>query len=305
MGRFLSWMTAIFWAVLCVTSYLDVGQAKPTKVSSLPEKEKNEMGSTSYQNVGQTKRGIKTALAGVAGMSKLGGVKGQLIGKAIEIGGEVIDKQLENYQKAQDNAADFLNEKIQLDITPDMELSGEGWEVPEGYHLTASMGGGSSPQHEAGEPPYIYQGGIGQTIMNGCWGTGYQPHDPCYKSKTSASLCKNMIDGAAFIGVGFDGNGEYSPESRRMSIVQRNCANKATYDDLDVPDTMNVHGIYDTAAYMYTFDSKEAYKTYLQDQSADAGHVLGFNFGVKKAFGIGTDTNSEQFMAQMNVDIDR
>ena len=39
---------------------------------------------------------------------------------------------------------------------------------------------------------------------------------------------QNMIDGAAFLGVGFDGRGEYSPESRKMSIVQRNCKNKAT-----------------------------------------------------------------------------
>ena len=39
---------------------------------------------------------------------------------------------------------------------------------------------------------------------------------------------QSMIDGAAFIGVGFDGRGEYSPESRKMSIVQRNCKNKAT-----------------------------------------------------------------------------
>ena len=41
-------------------------------------------------------------------------------------------------------------------------------------------------------------------------------------------LFQNMIDGAAFLGVGFDGRGEYSPESRKMSIVQRNCKNKAT-----------------------------------------------------------------------------
>jgi len=39
---------------------------------------------------------------------------------------------------------------------------------------------------------------------------------------------QNLIDGAAFMGVGFDGRGEYSPESRKMSIVQRNCAGKAT-----------------------------------------------------------------------------
>ena len=42
------------------------------------------------------------------------------------------------------------------------------------------------------------------------------------------SLLQNLIDGAAFMGVGFDGRGEYSPESRKMSIVQRNCAGKAT-----------------------------------------------------------------------------
>ena len=39
---------------------------------------------------------------------------------------------------------------------------------------------------------------------------------------------QNMIDGAAFMGVGFDGRGEYSPESRKMSIVQRSCAGKST-----------------------------------------------------------------------------
>ena len=41
-------------------------------------------------------------------------------------------------------------------------------------------------------------------------------------------LYKNQIDGAAFIGVGFDGRGEYSPESRKMSIVQRDCSAKST-----------------------------------------------------------------------------
>ena len=39
---------------------------------------------------------------------------------------------------------------------------------------------------------------------------------------------KDLIDGAAFIGVGFDGRGDYSSESRKMSIVQRVCAGKAT-----------------------------------------------------------------------------
>ena len=48
------------------------------------------------------------------------------------------------------------------------------------------------------------------------------------KSLTFPYFLQNLIDGAAFMGVGFDGRGEYSPESRKMSIVQRNCAGKAT-----------------------------------------------------------------------------
>ena len=47
------------------------------------------------------------------------------------------------------------------------------------------------------------------------------------------NLIQNLIDGAAFIGVGFDGRGEYSPESRKMSIVQRTCAGKVKYVDED------------------------------------------------------------------------
>ena len=40
--------------------------------------------------------------------------------------------------------------------------------------------------------------------------------------------CKSLIDGAAFIGVGFDLRGDYSPESRKMSIIQRDCSGRAT-----------------------------------------------------------------------------
>ena len=40
---------------------------------------------------------------------------------------------------------------------------------------------------------------------------------------------KDLIPGATFIGVGFDGRGDYSPESSRMDLVQRACARKQRY----------------------------------------------------------------------------
>ena len=51
---------------------------------------------------------------------------------------------------------------------------------------------------------------------------------PCF-------LAQDMIDGAAFLGVGFDARGKYSPESRKISIVQRKCANDGTYVRLRFP----------------------------------------------------------------------
>ena len=83
--------------------------------------------------------------------------------------------------------------QIELDITPDMSFAGDNVEVPEGYHLTASMGSNSKPTHESGELPFIYPAGIGQAIMNGCYGTGYELNDPCYQSRTDAGICNVNI----------------------------------------------------------------------------------------------------------------
>ena len=37
-----------------------------------------------------------------------------------------------------------------------------------------------------------------------------------------------MLDAAGFIGVGFDGRGDYSSEYRKKSLVQRLCAAKGS-----------------------------------------------------------------------------
>ncbi|KAJ7388044.1 hypothetical protein OS493_040208 [Desmophyllum pertusum] len=141
--------------------------------------------------------------------------------------------------------------------------------------------------------------------MNGCWGTGYKDTDPCYSAKWKSKVCQDMIDGAAFMGVGFDGRGKYSPESRKISIVQRNCANMATYDGVDVPDTMNVHGIYDTSASLMTFESREEYQKQLQREAGVSGSFFGFSAGVKEAWGESTASSSQKYMAVMDVDVDR
>ena len=77
------------------------------------------------------------------------------------------------------------------------------------------------------------------------------------------------------------------------------------YDDFDVPDTMNVHGVYDTSASMQTFYSRAEYQTFLQQQAGMAGSAFGFYGGVKKAWGSSSLSGSQKYMALYSIDIDR
>ncbi|KAJ7356220.1 hypothetical protein OS493_025973 [Desmophyllum pertusum] len=232
-------------------------------------------------------------------------VQGAVVEKGIEVMGKMVDKQLQIIDDAQQKAEDFLKKEIKLDIVPDKGWKSEDMFVPPGYHLDTKISEEESAPKEMEINPFSYPAGLGSVMMNGCYGTGYQEGDPCYVAKWTLDACLNMIDGAAFMGVGFDGRGDYSPESRRMSIVQRSCAGKATYDDYDVPDTMNVHGIYDTKASMTTFESRSEFQTYLQQEAGVSGSFFGFYAGSKQAWGQSTSASDQQYMALLSVDINR
>ena len=77
------------------------------------------------------------------------------------------------------------------------------------------------------------------------------------------------------------------------------------YDDFDVPDTMNVHGIYDTSATMHTFESRAEFQTYLQQEAGVSGSYFGFYAGAKKAWRSSSSAAGQQFMSVLDVDVDR
>ncbi|KAL9983630.1 hypothetical protein ACROYT_G005829 [Oculina patagonica] len=252
--------------------------------------------------------GAKRALPALAAsVLKNPKIQEAVVDKGLEVMNKLVDKQLRIIDEAQEKASNFLAKEIKLDIMPDKGWSTPDMFVPPGYHMGASISGTPKTEKEEGEVPYTYApgSGLGYVMMNGCWGKNYTASDPCYNAKWTSSVCQNMIDGAAFLGVGFDGRGEYSPESRKMSIVQRNCKNKATYDDYDVPDTMNVHGIYDTSATMHTFESRGEFQKFLQQEAGVSGSYFGFYAGAKKAWGSSQSAASQQYMSILDVDVDR
>ena len=81
--------------------------------------------------------------------------------------------------------------------------------------------------------------------------------------------------------------------------------NNSRYDDFDVPDTMNVHGIYDTSATMHTFESRAEFQLYLQKEAGVSGSYFGFYAGAKKAWGSSISTAGQQFMSVLDIDVDR
>ncbi|KAI8493810.1 hypothetical protein Bbelb_281570 [Branchiostoma belcheri] len=160
-----------------------------------------------------------------------------------------------------------------------------GWEIRHKYKYKedrnekVSFGGQATA--------YTYPAGLGPVLMNGCFGTGYKNGDPCFKAKIPRTGCPNLIDGATYLGVGFDGRGVYSAESRKKSVIQRSCKNLRTYGKNEVPDSMTVQGIYDTDVESYTFSSTEEYRNYLAEKSAVTSAKAMFQEEINKASGHG------------------
>ena len=69
--------------------------------------------------------------------------------------------------------------------------------VPPGFHIDAEVTGeDEKPEGEKGEQPFAYTMGIGGVMMNGCYGTKYQPGDPCYVAKATTTICLVSAEGS-------------------------------------------------------------------------------------------------------------
>ncbi|PAA55510.1 hypothetical protein BOX15_Mlig022132g2 [Macrostomum lignano] len=144
---------------------------------------------------------------------------------------------------------------------------------PSGWKITETMSGPTDKKDEptaAKEPVYTYPMGLGPVLMNQCTERSYEKSSPCYNSKLfdlQNKVCQNQIDAANYIGVGFDGRGYYNAQSRKASLVQRSCANRATFMGQDIPDTMNIFGIFETVAETKSFQSASQYMRYIRHKA--------------------------------------
>lgn len=79
--------------------------------------------------------------------------------------------------------------QIKLDIVPEKGWQSEDMFVPPGYHLDSTISDDGGSPKEAEPTAYTYPAGLGNVLMNGCYGTGYKEGDPCYVAKWTLDAC--------------------------------------------------------------------------------------------------------------------
>ncbi|XP_066303955.1 uncharacterized protein [Branchiostoma lanceolatum] len=208
------------------------------------------------------------------------------------------DKADEEFDKVLSRGGDLLAglgggvEEARVKVIHSRGLNTGDTYSPAGYELRMEVdreddSDDGNDDSSDGMSPAIYPMGVGPMLMNGCFGTGYEIGDPCYDAFVPLEACANIIDGATFLGTGFDGRGEYSTGSRKKSLIQRACEGLQGYKEYHVPDIMTVQGIYETAAETSAFSSMDEYRHYLEDKSAVTSAKAMFQGEMNKASGHG------------------
>ena len=159
-----------------------------------------------------------------------------------------------------------------------------------------------APKTANGGSAFTYPVGLGPMLMNGCFGSGYTKGDPCYANKRNSQKCLKMIEAANYVGVGFDGTGAYNHAGRRKSLIQRLCANKRLYQGDDLPDNMNIFGIYDSTCSGKTYETLEA-RSQSQREQAKMGENKDFlRYGSKSKFKLNVKASVGWFSAKASAD---
>ena len=191
----------------------------------------------------------------------------KIIGSAVEYFDRK-EKEKQAYLKERPDQVDLSSSGVEIKLKNEkgyMDLGGEF--ESGGMNLKIQDIPAKAPQKESGGQSFSYPAGIGPMLMNGCFGSGYKEGDPCFAAKRFNTRCYNQIESANFVGVGFDATGDYNHGGRRKSLIQRTCAGKVTYQGEDLPDNMNVFGIYDSACTGKSFQSMEGRSQFQREQA--------------------------------------
>ena len=142
----------------------------------------------------------------------------------------------------------FTNRKATIDveqkkgyISEDGEFKNGGLTFKLDYEKELETGGESGKMD-----PVFFENGLGDLLIKSCFRNSDGLGDPCKEIIDYDVACIHMLEGAAYIGVGYDGRGDYTCNDRKKSLIRRKCGSRNFYQGEQVPDAMNVWGVYDS-----------------------------------------------------------
>ncbi|XP_035660137.1 uncharacterized protein LOC118404864 [Branchiostoma floridae] len=179
-------------------------------------------------------------------------------------------------KKAAPSAGGTGEMKAEIDFVEQKGMVQDDLFAPPGMKMKVDVQKSPKKQNEKDDmsppPAFSYPVGMGGTLMNGCFGTGYKRGDPCYKAKRPIPPCQKLMEGCNYIGVGFDGRGEYSSVSRRktasvnaawggsskfekqmfMSLIETDVIRYEIFLDEITPDSLSLSFLRDSCPFQRT-----------------------------------------------------
>ena len=211
--------------------------------------------------------GAQAAAAVASAVSSGAQAGASIIGSAVEYFDKK-EKEKQAYLKERPDAVDLGSAGVEITMKNEKGYMDLGGEFQQGGVDVKIQDIKDKPtEKNSGGDSFTYPAGIGPLLMNGCFGSNYTKGDPCYANKRASTKCLNMLEAGNYVGVGYDATQGYTHAGRKKSLIQRQCRNKGTYQGEDVPDTMNVFGIYDTGCQGKTYDSLEARSKFQREES--------------------------------------
>jgi len=178
----------------------------------------------------------------------------------------------DNYQNYGSNPQSIVQSMLQNDADAVHIERTEGFNgvndyQPPGLEIEVERPSKSDEDEDTQEAPNIYTEGVGPALMNGCFEGEYSPTDPCSRFMRKAKKCRKMLEAANFVGVGFDGRGFYSSDSRKMNLIQRTCEKGIKFLKHRIPDSMAAYGLWDYSVSTDTYSDAKHYVKHLQEKS--------------------------------------
>eukprot|EP00058_Branchiostoma_floridae_P002532 XP_002588020.1 hypothetical protein BRAFLDRAFT_89006 [Branchiostoma floridae] len=140
-------------------------------------------------------------------------------------------------KKAAPSAGGTGEMKAEIDFVEQKGMVQDDLFAPPGMKMKVDVQKSPKKQNEKDDmsppPAFSYPVGMGGTLMNGCFGTGYKRGDPCYKAKRPIPPCQASVNAA------WGGSSKFEKQMF-MSLIETDVIRYEIFLDEITPDSLSL-----------------------------------------------------------------